>query len=180
MKTMLAALLTLGLVAGCSSEADVMQEPSEGYQLPVFTDEQLWSRAALLSTVTFALYLGELQDQGLSVSEAGQELASILAPGWAGIETASGLFNGMYRNWSSTPGTTCEVAEASEETVQARCNRPYADFFAQSGGELYGMTLAEWEEMMSAFNRDIAASVGMTWRQEFDDTGLSVTITKGR
>ena len=174
-------ILVVGMACSQSDEPEtqISNEPenSEGYQLPVFSERELWERSSYLFTVSSALYLGETMNRGLSASESGQHTAEMLAAGWSGADTPTALFNGMYRNWSLNPGNSCEVLEATEVTVRAVCNRPYLAYFEQSGGEIYGMSTEEFEEFNASFNAGIAASLGMSWTQEIGGRNFSITIS---
>ena len=175
-------ILVVGMACNQPNESSSQASPpdiaSEEYQLPVFSERELWERSSYLFTVSFALYLGETMNRGLSPSESGQETAEMLAAGWSGADTPIALFNGMYRNWSLNPDNTCQVLEATEVTVRAVCNRPYLTYFEQSGGEIYGMSAMDYEESNASFNAGIAASLGMSWTQEIGDRNFTVMISK--
>jgi len=183
-KLSLTSAFILIVISACGPQEQLVQEDeeavsvTEGYQLPVFTDQERWMRTAYIWTVSSALYLDELKKRGLSPAESGQVQADIFSPGWSSVQNAMDLFSAMYRNWSMIPGNVCEVSEATEETVKATCNRPYLAFFEQSGGDIYGMSLAEYEESNISFNSGIAASVGMNWHQELEGDDFHITITR--
>jgi|TARA_B110000438_G_C15705025_1_gene602809 hypothetical protein len=176
-------ILAVGMACSQADEAPAQSStpdiaPEEGYQLPVFSEREMWERSSYLFTVSFGLYLGETMNRGLSPSESGQHTAEMLASGWGGADTPVALFNGMYRNWSLVPGNNCDVSEATDLVVRAVCNRPYLAYFEQSGGEIYGMSADEYEESNESFNTAIAASVGLGWDQELQGDNFSITISK--
>ena len=175
-------ILVVGLACNQSNEPPSQSSTpdiaSGEYQLPVFSEREMWERTAYIWTLTFGLYLEEMMGQGLTAGEGGQRTAEMLAAGWSGSDTPVALFNGMYRNWSMTPGNNCEVMEATDLVVRARCNRPYLGYFEQDGGELYGLSAEEFEASNLSFNSTIAASVGLEWSQELEGDNFSITISK--
>ncbi len=83
----------------------------------------------------------------------------------------------MYRNLMSDPDQTCELLEASETVVKARCNRPYLDYFGESG-EALGVTVDDYDQSFLAFASGIAEYHGMRWEQVVEGGDIVYTVTK--
>ena len=63
MKLSLTSAFILIVISACGPQEQLVQEDeeavsvTEGYQLPVFTDQERWMRTAYIGTVSAALYL---------------------------------------------------------------------------------------------------------------------------
>lgn len=154
-------------------------QAQESYELPTYTDAQRWNRAATLLTAVMVGNIRSGKEAGMTAEEGGRAGARVFGPphGWNGADTPMRLFRGMYRNWMSHPDQRCDVLEAGERLVRARCSRPYAAFFGDEGAS-YGVTLREYEEHGMAFGSAIADHHGMDWEQSVEGGDLLITIRK--
>ena len=168
------SLVLLTVVAAAPAQA---QEVS--YDLPTYTDSLRWNRAGTLFIAALVGDLVKSKEQGMSAAESGRASAKVFGPpnGWNRSDTPFVLFRGMYYNWMSHPDQTCELLEAGENLVRARCNRPYLGYFGTSG-ESYGVTVAQYEEMGLNFAATIADYHGMDWQQRVDGDDVMITIRK--
>ena len=155
-------------------------EAQEDYELPTYTDAQRWTRAATLQTAVLVGQLGGQIQAGLTAMEAGRASARVFGPpnGWNGSDTPMRLFRGMYLNWMSSPGQTCEILDAGETLVRARCNRPYVPYFGDDGVSYGGVTLQQFEQSNIGFGSGIAEAHGMEWSQRVEGEDLLITIRK--
>ena len=87
------------------------------------------------------------------------------------------LFRGMYRNWMIHPEQTCELLQANEDVVRARCNRPYVSYFGDDG-VAYGVTLQDYHDSGEAFSATIADKHGIDWEQSVDGSDLLITVRR--
>lgn len=151
----------------------------EDYTLPTYTDAQRWTRAATLQLAVLVGQLGAQKAAGLTANEAGRASAKTFGPpnGWNGSDIPMRLFRGMYRNWMSHPEQRCELVEAGETEVRARCNRPYLSYFGDDGAA-YGVTVEDFEASGIGFASGIAEAHGMEWHQEVDGDDLLITIRR--
>ena len=68
MKISLTSGFLLIAISACGPQERVVEEEvgavsvAEGYQLPVFTDQERWMRTAYIWTVSSALYIDELKN----------------------------------------------------------------------------------------------------------------------
>ena len=154
-------------------------QAQEDYKLPSYTDAQRWNRAASLQISALVGHLAAQKSAGMTAMEAGRASAKTFGPpnAWNASDTPMKLLRGMYRNWMSHPGQTCEVLEAGEARVRARCSRPYVSYFGENG-VAYGVTLQEYELAGVGFASGIAEAHGMMWEQEVDGDDLVITIRK--
>ena len=168
------AVLTLSL-----SLLSAPLQAQEDYQLPTYTDAQRWNRASTLQTAVLVGQLAGQMSSGSTAFEAGRASARVFGPpnGWNGSDTPMRLLRGMYRNWMSSPAQTCEVLDAGETMVRARCNRPYLAYFGEDGVS-YGVTLEQYEQFGTGFASGIAEAHGMDWSQRVDGDDLLITIRK--
>jgi hypothetical protein len=152
---------------------------AQTYELPEYDDARRWNRAATLLTAVLVSDIAKSKARGVTAAEAGAEAAGIFGPpnGWTGSDTPFVLFRGMYYNWMTHPEQTCELLEAGEDVVRARCNRPYLSYFGESG-ESYGVTVADYEASSKTFAWTIADYHGMDWEQQHDGDDLLITIRK--
>jgi hypothetical protein len=154
-------------------------QAQENYSLPSYTDADRWTRAATLQLAALVGQLAAQKADGMSATESGRAAAKTFGPpnGWNTSNTPMNLFRGMYRNWMSHPAQTCELIEANETLVRARCNRPYMSYFGDDR-TAYGVTLQEFEESGLGFSSGIAEAHGMTWEQQVDGADKLITIRK--
>lgn len=170
------ALLVLVLVLAAGVvPAQVL---GQSYELPQYEDAQRWNRAATLLTAVLVADVAKGKDRGMTALAVGEESGRLVGPpnGWNGPATPFSLFRGMYNNWMSDPDQTCEVLEASEALVRARCNRPYLDYFGESG-EAWGVSVEEYDDSFLGFASYIANYHGMDWVQEMDGDHATYTIS---
>ena len=170
-----ATALILSLAIAAAAVPLGAQESS--YELPEYEDAQRWTRAATLLTAVLVGDLAKSKARGLSASESGAEAARIFGPpnGWNAADTPFVLFRGMYFNWMSSPEQSCELLEAGESVVRARCSRPYVSYFGDSG-EVFGVTVGDFEASNEAFASGIAEYHGMDWEQRVEGGDLLITI----
>ncbi|MGI9628230.1 MAG: hypothetical protein ACR2QM_15460 [Longimicrobiales bacterium] len=154
-------------------------EAQEDYSLPSYTDAQRWTRSATLQLAVLVGQLGAQKAAGLTAMEAGRASARTFGPpnGWNGSDTPMRLFRGMYRNWMSHPEQRCELVEAGEDLLRARCNRPYLSYFGDDG-MAFGVSLREYEESGLGFASGLAEAHGMEWLQESEGDEVVITIRK--
>ena len=148
------------------------------YELPEYQDDQRWNRAATLLTAVLVGDLAKSMSRGMTTEESGREAGRLFGPpvGWTGSDTPWRLLRGMYNNWMSDPDQTCELLEASETRVRARCNRPYLDYFGMSG-EVMGVSVEDYDASLFGFASYLADYHGMDWAQEMDGEYATYTIS---
>ncbi len=173
------AVILAVLVASASSISTPLQAQEESFELPTFTDAERWTRAATLLTAVLVADIVDMKNAGRSAEDAGRAAARTFGPpnGWMGADTPWRLFRGMYRNWMSYPEYTCDILEASDTTVRARCSRPYLAFFGDDR-TAYGVSVEEYEASGVAFAAAIADYHGMDWHQEVSGEHVLITIRK--
>jgi hypothetical protein len=164
-------LLLLGVLAAPLSAQE------ESYELPEYSDDQRWNRA---STLFMAVLVGDLAKQkaaGVSGAEAGQASGELFGPpnGWNNSNTPMRLFRGMYRNWMIHPEQTCELLEATEDVVRARCNRPWLSYFGDDG-VAFGVTVQDYTDSGQAFAATIADKHDMDWEQRVEGDDFMITV----
>lgn len=152
---------------------------AQTYELAQYDDATRWTRAATLLTAVLVADLAKGKARNLSAADVGAESARIFGPpnGWTGADTPFTLFRGMYFNMMSDPDQTCELLEASETVVRARCNRPYVDFFGESG-EVLGVTVDDYDQSFEAFASAIAEYHGMDWEKVVEGDDIMYTVTR--
>jgi hypothetical protein len=169
----LVALFVFALVAGVFPA----QLNGQSYELPEYTDAQRWNRASTLFKAVLVGDIAKGMRRGMTAEQVGEESARLFGPpeGWNGADTPWRLFRGMYNNWILEPDQTCDVLEASETLVRARCNRPYLDYFGESG-EHVGVSVEDYDASLLGFASYLADYHGMEWSQEMDGDYATYTI----
>lgn len=164
MRTFLALVVLLSFPATALAQ--------ERTEFPDYTDQQLWARASLLGVISITASIRHAKDTGQSVEEFAHWWADLFDDGWGepGSGTPVSVMRGMRRNWLTFPDARVEIMEASDDKAVARVNRPYAGAFGDNG-MLYGVSLAEFEQVFSIFNHDVAEYLGLRYeeRREGDD-----------
>lgn len=148
-------------------------------QLPSYTAEQRWTRSAQLLIAVNMANLMEKKAKGMTAEEVGMDDFRRFGPpqGWTASDTPAALFRGMYYNWMTHPSQACELIEATDTLVRARCTRPWVEF-VNTRGPAYGVTLEEYETAGRVFCEKIAEYHSMQWIQEPSPMGLEITIRK--
>ena len=146
--------------------------------LPTYTPEERWERASRLYTVSAAAGLAYAKSRGISPKEYGEFISKLMESSWG--EPGSGSVNiirGVRRNLLIWPEAEFEVTNSSETSVSARINRPWVKHFGEDK-TLYGVSLDEYEEVSSVFNRGLAEYLGLQYEDEIEGDWLSMTFTQ--
>jgi hypothetical protein len=142
-----------------------------------FTDAQRWNRASSLGVINSAAIITLGKSKGMTIDEIGTWLGNQFAPSWARPRTPQQLFQGMNRNWASFPDVVIEVVKSSEMEVTFRVNRPYVRNFGD-GQIVYGVTLAEYEQVNRTVNKMIAEWVGVDFESKTEGPWIITTLRK--
>lgn len=146
-------------------------------ELPTYTPEQRWERASSQVTVSFVAGIAYAKSMGQSVEEYSESLSKLFAPGWG--EPGSGslsIIQGVHRNMMLWQGAQFDIMEASEVSVTARSNRPWARYFGENK-MWYGVTLDEFESMFQIFNHRIAEHLGLSFEGRIEGDWLYLTFS---
>ena len=143
---------------------------------PEYTIEERWERAAMLYSVSNALFVRQEMEAGKTVEEIGQTIATILGPGWSGVTTTAMMARAMHRNWLIWPEAEFVVDENPDGSVTIQANRPYKELFGKSG-ILYDVKLQDADIVWYFFYKNIAKQQGMEYYQSEEDGWLMIKIS---
>jgi hypothetical protein len=167
-------MFPLSLVFMALANAAMAQAP-DAIDLTDYSDQQRWERAAVHVTLFGTILLQQGMEAGKTAEELGHDLAAIVGPGWSGVRTPEQMARAIHRNWQIWPGVAVTAERAPDGAVTVRSNRPYAGTFGE-GGELYGVTVDQFETLFRVFHEDVAERLGMVYTQTADADGVIATI----
>ena len=149
------------------------------FELATYSPERRWNRSAQLLIAVQMADIMEKKAEGKTAEQIGRMSFEAYGPpqGWTGSDTPWKLFRGMYYNWMSNPEQRCELLEASDAEVVARCNRPWAGFIDERG-PAYGVSVGEYETVGLVFCQGIAEYHGLEWIQERNGNDFRITVRK--
>jgi hypothetical protein len=168
MRLLKALLLVAGGLAVPGSVA-------QAQELPDYTTEQRWDRAAMHVTLFAVVILRQGMEAGSTPSDVARTLVNLVGSGWSGVTTPFAMGRAIHRNWALWPGGDFAMQEAADGGVSIRMNRPYTGVFGDAQ-ELLGVTLHDFETMFRSFHEMIAEQQGMRFSQTEDAEGLTVAI----
>ena len=149
---------------------------AQAADLPAFTAEQRWERAAMHTSLFAVLLLREAAEHGRTAEDVGRDVAAIFGPGWSGT-TPMAMARAIRRNWLIWPDAEWEIQDASDTSVRFRVNRPWRSVFDEDG-MLYGVREGDMSTLLRVFHEGIAERLGMTYNQTQNGDWLEVTITR--
>jgi len=153
---------------------------AQDVQLPTYTPEQRWERAAYEALWWQAAIVALGREKGMTAEEVGRFAGELFAPGWLGGAEGLQLLRGFYRNFMALPGAEVEVVGDTPTSVTARFNRPM-DALLAPGASTMGVTRAELDAMARATDAVIAewVGVGLERRADGDHDVLTFTTEYG-
>lgn len=145
--------------------------------LPEYTSDQRWARTEYMANAWVVMGIRYAKSKGESVDQFTQAVFEAFDPGWSMEYGPQEIMRAMRRNWLTYRAGEMEVLESSPERVHFRVNRPYTAFFGESG-EVFGVTLADYQRMMGLFHENICAKRGMTYQESVEGDWVTITIAK--
>lgn len=167
-KVLFITVLVLGIVTSGSF--------TQSLDLPEYTTEQRWERAALHVTLAFVLMLRQDLEAGKTPEEHAESIVEIIGPGWSGVTSPAAMARTMHRNWYIWPGAEFTVEEAEDASVTIRANQPWERVFGEVRN-FYGVSLKDHNTMFRVFHELIARQQGMKYRQTEDEDGITIKIS---
>jgi hypothetical protein len=168
-------LLLVVVLIALAVQPTVVQTP----QWPEYTQEQRWSRAALMSTLGAVSALAYAKARGTSLEQFGRWWGDMFAPSWGepGSYGPFEVMRGMRRNFLCYPDMEVEILSQSESAVSARLNRPWVAHFDDQRA-LYGVSLEEFDTLQSMFMRRVADYHGLAFEERREGERLIVTFSR--
>lgn len=164
----LGGMIALGFQSLIAQSTDI--------ELPEYTDEQRWRRAAT-GTLSFqAALIAMGRERGMSAEEVGVWVGEFFSQAWVGGLEARQLVVGMYRNHMSSPGASAEILETSPTTVKARFNRPMDPVIGADRQHL-GVSADEFYAMYGGTSTAVADWVGVELTRDSQDDHDVLTMT---
>ena len=176
MRTLI-ALLVLGLAAPCLAQpAGTPPTPSakSSVELPQYTPEQRWARAASQVGWLFAAAIQTGKQAGRTLEQTANEFVAVFSPGWNKTMGPAQMVRAVRRNILLWPKAQVEVLDSSENTAKIRFNRPWVEDFNPDSK----VTPEELERVLELFQRALAEERGMTLETQRDGEFTIWTIRK--
>lgn len=171
-RRILVAILGLAVLAGPVSA----QGKETKIELPQLTPEQKIGRLAWFQTNNAMLIISFAKAHGLTAEDVGKHMVDIFAGGWdASMGSPVRVIQGMYRNQALDPNFKMEILSASDTEVKGKMTVNGIGNF--SSGMYYGVSLAEYMRCHEVWVTGLADHLGLVWKQEFDGTWLSFTLS---
>lgn len=166
--------LTVALLAALSHPG---RAQTVDVQLPTQTDEQKRDRMQFHWATMIASAIAYAKSKGEGVDDLGQVMGKLVVPGWPDTLSPAGLIRGMYRNSAAWKDFRMQIVAATETSVTARFNRPWARDFGRSGN-MFGVTPEDADTLMGIVYGAVAAARGLAFEQRRDGEELVVTVRR--
>ena len=114
--------------------------------------------------------------QGLTAEDVGLHMVQTFAGGWDYSKGSPILvIQGMYRNLALDPNFKMDILSASDTEVKGKMTVTGIGNF--SSGMYYGVSLAEYMKCNEVWLTGLADHLGLVWKQDFDGTWISFTLS---
>ena len=157
----------------------IAQEQTEQkIELPERTPEWKLNRAVRHMDLFICTGIAYAKSLGKTAEDYGKFVGEKFAPSW---EEAKGqgvapLIRTWSGHWQLYKNGKFEIVSESETSVTTKFNRPYSAYFKD--GDLYGVTVNEYETFLEKIGVAIANYLGLKYEQKVEGDNLIVTISK--
>lgn len=177
MKSLVALVLSLLVSAAAFAQPQTAPAPSAGQDLPQYTTEQRWERAASQATAAFLGMIALGKQAGRTVDDTGKALVGVFGPGWSKTMGPVEMARAVRRNVLLWPKAEVTALELTPTVAKIRFNRPWMDTFGQSN-DAYGVKAEDLERTLEVFQRAIAEERGMTMDAQREGNYITYTFKK--
>ena len=141
------------------------------------TAEEKWTRSVYLIDFAYVGFIAYAKSVGQTAEQLGEWMVGFGAPSWGapGSRTMASFVRGMFRNYNLYGNLEFEILSESESEVRGRMNSPYTASFGETG-EVEGVTLREFQQVMSIFYEGVADYLGFDMAHEVDGEWTTFTV----
>jgi hypothetical protein len=151
-----------------------------GFAVPKRTMELKHQRTFFQLTAVLTSGINYAKAKGQTPEEYGSYLGKLYTVGWNAEAGFEGYVNGMLGNFEEfrRPGdSVMEIIRQSENSIQFKWSTAaWEQFFG--GTEIFDVSLDDLLTCFDHIAREIAAHMGCTHRQEYEDGWLMVTVDR--
>lgn len=171
-------LVALAFVVGAPLAAQEARQQAMALSIPAYTDQQRWNRQNFLTVHATLAHLAYAKARGETAEDVGKFFAQLYGPGWG--EPNSGVAvrvaRGFVLNNAAMPNSEATLVSATDTSATLRYRRTYKARFGETG-EVYGVTVAEFERALSVFGERVAAHLGLRYRDAIDEDWVTITFS---
>lgn len=170
-------LLSLASVSSPLGAQGVTQQ-ANALTTPAYTDLQRWNRENFLTVNFFASSIAYAKARGQTVDDLARFLGDRYAPGWgpANSGVAVRVARGILLNVAAMPGTEATLVGGTDTSATVRFRRSHVALFG-ADGVLSGVTLAEYDRLLTLLNEHIASYLGLRYSERMDGDWATITVT---
>ena len=145
---------------------------------PAYTDQQRWNRENFLAVSYYASSIAYAKSRGQTVDDLARYLGDRYASGWgpANSGVPVRVARGFLFNASAMPGTEATLLGGTDTSATVRYRRSHVALFGTSG-ELIGVTLAEFDRLLTLLNEHIASYLGLRYSERIDGDWTTITVS---
>jgi len=169
--------VTLMVLLSFAFGAHFIAQQQTQTDMPTYTPEQRWARAASQITVSMVAAISYAKSMGQTAEQFGEYCVKLFAPGWGAPDSGTlNIIRGVRRNFLMWTDSEFEITESSDKSVTARSNRPWSRYFGDNE-TWYGVTLGEFESCLHVFNVRLAEHLGLGYKDEIKNGWLYMTFS---
>jgi hypothetical protein len=148
----------------------------EKMELPDRTAQMKLNRAVWQMDLYICTGIAYAKSLGNTAEDYGKFVGEQVLPNWAGRkgQGLAPVIQAISVRWEIYQKGTFEIVSETETSVTIRMNRPYANYFYS--GDLYGVTLKEYEAFLEQMAIAIMDYLGMKYEQAVEGEYLIATI----
>ena len=174
-KTIVRTILTVFIL---SAFIIAQEQTEQKIELPERTPEWKLARAVWHMDLYVCTGIAYAKSLGKTAEDYGKFVGEKFAPSWEGLKEQGiapvmRIFSG---HWQLYKNGKCEILNESETSVTIRANRPYLAYFKD--GELYGVTVEEYESFVVQIGLAIQNYLGLKYEQKIEGDWVVVTISE--
>ena len=158
--------------------AQNVQQQSKTIQMQTYTVEQTTNRLSYLGTTSFASGIAMAKARGVSVEDYGRDMAKLFSPSWGAPNTGTAVRMARGVLWNATvwAGGNGNLVSVSDTAVTFRFQPSWAVHFGAQK-QLVGVTLDEYNRVLTLTNQGIANYLGLRYTERVDGDWVVATIT---
>lgn len=155
---------------------------SKAFQVPERTMEQKHQRTFLQLTGIMTAGIAYAKEEGQTPAEYGSYMGKLFTVGWNAEAGFEGYVNGMLGNFEEfrrAGDPAIEIISQSENSIQYKW--PAAAWEQLFGSnEIFGVSLGDLLNCFDSVSQEIAAHMGCTTQQKYEDGWVVMTVERKR
>jgi len=174
-RTIVGTILTVFIL---SAFIIAQEQTEQKIELPERTPEWKLGRAVWHMDLYVCTGIAYAKSLGKTAEDYGKFVGEKFAPSWEGAkgQGVAALIRTWSGHWQLYENGKFEIISESETSVTAKLNRPYSAYFKD--GDLYGVTMNEYETFLEQIGLAIANYLGLKYEQKVEGDNLITTISE--